>query len=180
LLSSGWNTRDTWPKLEKRPLTSGLASAPALLPNMLHRSSPPSKAEVNSGVNSGLDLLRIEVDFASSSEFSTTAENRLESSLHIRGHTNSVCWSRASKAPVGRRPSRQQRWRKFFLGHDPNEEVMRRHDWVEGVRLDGARGRASHLQVRKAFFRNSMRRQNMRKPSCGFMPALLLKGRLFF
>jgi len=49
--------------------TSGLASAAALLPNMLHRSSPPSKAEVNSWVNSGLDLLSIEVDFANSSEF---------------------------------------------------------------------------------------------------------------
>jgi hypothetical protein len=36
---------------------------------MLHRSSPPSKVEVNSWVNGGLDLLSIEVAFASSSEF---------------------------------------------------------------------------------------------------------------
>jgi hypothetical protein len=80
----------------------------------------------------------------------------------------------------GDAPSRQQRWREFLLGDDPNEEVMRRHDWVEGG--EDARRRLFRPQactarrrgrprkpppgIRKAFFRNSMRRHNMRKLSC--------------
>jgi len=38
-------------------------------PDLLHRTSPPSTAEVNSWVNSGQDLMTIEVGFAASNEY---------------------------------------------------------------------------------------------------------------
>ena len=46
-----------------------LASTALLLLNLLHRTSPPPSVDVNSGVNSGMDLLSMEAIFAATSEF---------------------------------------------------------------------------------------------------------------
>jgi putative transposase len=43
---------------------------------------------------------------------------------------------------------RQQRWREFLLGDDPNEEVIRRGDWIEGS--DAYRRRMQRLEARPA------------------------------
>ena len=45
------------------------ATVASLFPNLMLRAAPPSSAEVNGWVNSGLDILTIAVDFAGSSEF---------------------------------------------------------------------------------------------------------------
>jgi predicted outer membrane repeat protein len=45
------------------------SSVVSLFPNFLHRAAAPSAAEVNGWVNSGLDILTMEVGFAASGEF---------------------------------------------------------------------------------------------------------------
>lgn len=59
---------DAVEELYGSPLAPSVSVA-SVLPNLLNRTSPPTAGEVNSWVFSGLDLLRIEVDFASSAEF---------------------------------------------------------------------------------------------------------------
>jgi hypothetical protein len=46
-----------------------MQSVVSAFPNLLHRQSAPSSAEVNAWVGSSLDILTIEVDFASTPEF---------------------------------------------------------------------------------------------------------------
>jgi hypothetical protein len=46
-----------------------LASVASLFPNLLHRAAAPTSAEVSGWVNSGFDILTIEVNFAASGEF---------------------------------------------------------------------------------------------------------------
>ena len=45
------------------------ASVVSLFPNFLHRTAAPGAGEVNGWVNSGLDILTVEVRFAASGEF---------------------------------------------------------------------------------------------------------------
>ena len=57
-----------------RTLYSGNTTLPAtsfigIVPNLLPRTSPPSAAEVTSWLNTNLDLLSLEVEFAASTEF---------------------------------------------------------------------------------------------------------------
>ncbi len=60
-----------------------------------------------------------------------------------------------------KRQRRQQLWREFLLGDDPNEQVVRRSDWIIGD--DNFRQRMEHAADRPA----PRRRGRPRKPKNG-------------
>jgi hypothetical protein len=68
ILSSREFRTDEIQQLYGSPLAP-VASVASALPNLLHRPSPPTAAEVNSWLSSGLDILTIEVLFAGTPEY---------------------------------------------------------------------------------------------------------------
>ncbi len=54
-------------------LPAPIASVASAFPNLLHRSTPPSAAEINFWSNSGQDILTIEVSFEATQEYFSLA-----------------------------------------------------------------------------------------------------------